>query len=148
MNPIPEVTTLETVERRSAYQALQPVMRPDYWGVDLDPSRRPGVPMMREPQPWPNARFPPERQAGESSVPRHGRSNKPMPPVFSTAIPLHGLSGAIKKFAYRSPDHYPSHWLLLMLSDRVDAWSHHARKYLPFALPLAAGALLLRYVRR
>ena len=116
---------------------MQPVKRPEYWGVDLDPSRRPGVPMMREPRPWPNTRFPPDRQQGESAVPMHGRPNKEMPPVFGTATPLKGVSGAIRKAAYRLPDHYPSHWLLKMLGDRVDSWSHNTRRALPVLLPFA-----------
>lgn len=148
MNLTPEVTTPETVQRRSGYQSLQPVTKPDYWGIDLDPSRRPGVPMMREnPQPFPNTRFPPERQPGEPSSPLHGRPNKPMPPVFGTAVPLRGLSGVIRKLAYSYPDHYPRHWLLMMLGDRVEWWSYNARRYLPVALPLAAALLFLRSAR-
>ena len=57
MNRTPEVTTPEVIQERPGYQAMQPVKRPEYWGVDLDPARRPGVPMMRDPQPWPNTRF-------------------------------------------------------------------------------------------
>jgi hypothetical protein len=137
MNPTPELTTPERVQKHSGYQSLQPVTRPAYWGVDLDPSRRPGVPMMREPQPWPNTRFPPEQQPGKPAAPMHGRPNKPMPAVFGTATPLHGLSGVVRKFAYRLPDHYPSHWLLKMLGDRVDSWSYRARRALPVVAPLA-----------
>jgi hypothetical protein len=148
MNPTPEVTTPEQVQKRSGYQSLQPVMRPDYWGVDLDPSRRPGVPMERDPRPWPNTRFPPERQPGESAVPMHGRPNKTMPPVFGTAVPLHGLSGAIRKYAYELPDHYPSHWFLMMLGDRVESWSTRARRYLPVIAPLAVLGLIGRFARR
>ncbi len=139
-NKTPEVTDLEAIQRRSAYQSMEPVTRPPYWGVDLDLSRRPGVPMMREdPKPLPNTRFPPEQQPGVPASPRHGRSNKPMPPVFGTSTPLRGLSGVIKRMAYRYPDHYPKHWLLKLLGDRVESWGHRTRKYLPIALPLAAA---------
>lgn len=148
MNPTPELSTPERVKRHSGYQSLQPVTRPEYWGVDLDPSRRPGVPMMREPQPWPNTRFPPEQQPGKSAAPMHGRPNKPMPPVFGTSTPLHGLSGAIRKFAYQLPDHYPSHWLLKMLGDRVDFWGYRARRMLPVVVPLAVLGYLSGIGRR
>lgn len=147
MNRTPEVTTPERIQKESRYQSMQPVSRPEYWGVDLDPSRRPGVPMMREPQPWPNTRFPPERQPGTPASPMHGRPNKPMPPVFGTSVPLRGLSGMVRKLAYRYPDHYPSHWLLKMLGDRVDFWSYRTRKYLPVVLPLAVAALVIRRAR-
>ena len=139
----PEVTDLKTIQRREGYQSLEPVRRPSWWGVDLDHSRRPGVPSHRTtPQPMQNASFPIERQPGEPASPMHGRTNKKMPPVFGTAQPLHGLAGAIKKRAYAMPDHYPSHWLLKLLGDRVDSFTYNAKKYLPFALPLAGVALL------
>jgi hypothetical protein len=147
-NPDPVVTTPELIQRRSGYQALEPVKRPPHWGVDRDPARRPGVPMMRtDPQPLPNARFPPERQRGTPASPRHGRPNKPMPPVFGTALPPRGLSGAIRKLAYRYPDHKPRHWLLKMLGDRVDSWTTRARRLLVFAVPIAAIALIFRRAR-
>jgi hypothetical protein len=149
MNPTPEQTTPEKVQKESGYQSLQPVKRPEYWGVDLDPSRRPGVPMMREdPQPWPNTRFPPERQSGEPSSPRHGRPNKPLPPVFGTAVPLRGLSGAIRKLAYSYPDHYPRHWMLMLLGDRVDAWTYRARRLAPVVAPLAVVGFIASLGRR
>ncbi len=143
MNREPEVTDLETIQRRSGYQSLEPVTRPSWWGVDLDHSRRPGVPSHRaNPQPMPNARFPVEQQRGEPASPLHGRPNKPMPAVFGTTLPLRGLSGAIRRRAYALPDHYPSHWLLKLLGDRVDSWTYNARKYLPYTLPVAAAALI------
>jgi hypothetical protein len=145
----PEVTNIETIQRRSAFQSMEPVHRPSYWGVDRDPSRRPGVPMMRQdPQPLLNARFPPERQPGQPASPLHGRPNKPMPPVFGTALPLRGLSGAIRRLAYSYPDHKPRHWMLKLLGDRVESWGYRTRKYLPVVLPLAAGAWLLSRPRR
>lgn len=149
MNDLPELTTAETIQRRSAYQAMQEVTRPPYWGVDRDPARRPGVPMMRaNPRPLPNTHFPPEPQEGEPTSPRHGRPNKPMPPVFGTAVPLRGLSGVIRRLAYRYPDHHPRHWLLKFLGDRVDSWGHRARRYMPVALPLVAAMAISRTSRR
>ncbi len=149
MNDLPEVTSVETIQRRSAYQSMQEVTRPPYWGIDRDPSRRPGNPMVRkDPRPLPNTHFPPEQQQGEPTAPRHGRPNKPMPPVFGTAIPLRGLSGAIRKLAYRYPDHYPRHWLLKLLGDRVDSWEHHWRRYSLVALPLVVAAMAMSRASR
>jgi hypothetical protein len=145
----PTEQTPDQVQQKSGYQAIQEPRKPPYAGVDLDPARRPGVPRMRkDPRPWPNTLYPPERQPGEPAVPKHGRPNKPMPPVFGTAVPLHGLSGAIRKLAYRYPDHYPRHWLLKMLGDRVDSWGHRARRIMPVALPLVALGVLVRLARR
>jgi hypothetical protein len=112
--------------------------RPPVEAVDLDPANRPGVPKERRPEPWPNSRFPPRRMTARPSVPKHGRLGKPMPPVYSTEVPLRGVSGAVRRMAYRYPDHVPSHWLLLLLGDRVDAWGSRARRVLPFAIPALA----------
>lgn len=144
MNRTPQVTTPEMIQRREGYQSMQPVRRPEYWGVDLDRARRPGVPgHIENPQPMANARFPIERQPGMPASPMHGRPNKTMPPVFGTSTPLRGVSGAIRKLAYSYPDHYPKHWLLKLLGDKVDSWEYHAKKYLPFALPLAGLAFIV-----
>jgi hypothetical protein len=115
--------------------------------ADLDRSRRPGVPKERRPEPWPNARFPPQRMTARPSAPMHGRPNKRMPPVYGTAVPPRGLSGALRKAAYRYPDHVATHWLMLLLADRVDAWGLRTWRLLRVATPIAllgfVGARLL-----
>src|SRR4030081_1190733 len=87
---------------------------------------------------------------GASRTPRGepGSPDKRRPPVFGTAVPPRGLSGAIRLLAYQLPDHSPSHWLLLMFGDRVDSWGYRMRRLLPVALPLAALGLLVRFARR
>ncbi len=124
------------------------VQKPPFAGIDLDLSRRPGYQRNRPPAPWPNARVPPSRQQGTPSAPRHGRPGKPMPPVFSTAVPLRGLAGALRRQAYAYPDHLVRHWLVLLFADRVDSWAHHGKKLAALALPLAALALAGRRIAR
>jgi hypothetical protein len=118
---------------------------PPVEAVDLDRKNRPGVPRERPPEPWPNSRPTPQRMTAPPSVPRHGRPNKPMPPVYGTAVPLRGLSGAIRKAAYRLPDHDTNHWLLLMLGDRVQWWGRTLRKVLAFAVPGVGLFLVARW---
>jgi hypothetical protein len=119
-----------------------PAPRPPWAGFDLDPARRPGVPKERTPAPWPHARFPPARMEATPSAPTHDRKGKPMPPVFGTAVPLHGVSGLLRKAAYRYPDHVTRHWTMLLLADRVDAWGLRTRRLLKVAVPLAAVAII------
>jgi len=146
--PTPEVTSREKVYEREGYQAMQAPQRPSYWGVDLDMSRRPGVPREKSPPvPFPNTRYPPEKQQGVPASPMHGRPNKTMPPVFGTSTPLRGLSGVVRRAAYRLPDHKPTHWLLMLLGDRVDSWTYHAKKYSLFLVPVAAAALFAKRPR-
>lgn len=116
--------------------------------VDADPSQRPGVPQERQPEPWPNSRFPIEPMRAKSSVPPHGRPGKRMPPVFSTAVPLRGLSGVIRKAAYRYPDHVARHWLLLLTADRVDSAERRLGRAMGLVGPALAVGLLLRFVSR
>ena len=140
----PTVTSAEDVQQRSGYKAVEPVQRPPWADVDLDRARRPGHLRTREPRPFPNTRFPPERQQGLPAMPKHNRPNKPFPPVFGTSTPLRGLSGAVRTLAYGLPDHKPAHWLLMMLGDRVESWGTRVKRYAPLALPLVGLALLRR----
>src|SRR5690606_2566245 len=74
-------------------------------GVDLDPSRRPGYRGYRPIGPWPNTRYPPDPQPGAPASIGTRRT-----PVFGTAAPPHGPSGAVRRLAYRYPDHLVRHW--------------------------------------
>lgn len=111
-------------------------------GIDRDLSRRPGVPRLHAPAPLPNTRYPPERQRSDVTVFMHGRPHKTFPPVFGTAVPPRGVSGKIRRAAYRHPDHVMRHWTMLLFADRVDLWEHRARKLLGVAA-LAAGLLVI-----
>ena len=120
-------------------------------GIDLDPARRPGVPRMHEPRPLPNTIYPPEPQRSDATVFMHGRPHKTFPPVFGTSVPPAGVSGRIRRAAYRHPDHHMRHWTMLLFADRVDVWEHRARGLLRIAAPaLGAVALVagLRALRR
>jgi hypothetical protein len=91
------------------------------WGVDLDPADRPSVPRERFDPDLSGAdgKFPerqPERLPRERSI-----EHAMLTPVFGTAQPTRGLSGAIRKFAYaRYGEGRAAHWLLLIAADRVD----------------------------
>jgi hypothetical protein len=89
------------------------------WGVDLDPKDRPA---------YPKEKFGvatgahwdfPERQAGyeeREKSPEH----KFVTPVFGTSVPLKGLSGVLRKAAYRYGEGRARHWLMLIAADRID----------------------------
>src|SRR3712207_2581048 len=100
------------------------------WGADLDPADRPSYPKLRyDPEStgahW---RFP-ERQPGGEGRER-SIEHAFVTPVFGTAQPLHGPSGAIRRLAYRRySEARLRHWLLLIAGDRVDAWTSHLRSF-------------------
>lgn len=70
------------------------------WGVDRDPENRPGYPLEQE------------RHVGFDTV-------QGVPPYTNT-VPLKGLSGVLRRAAYRAPDWKPRKWMLLLMADRID----------------------------
>jgi hypothetical protein len=100
------------------------------WGADLDPADRPSYPKLRYAPETTGAhwRFP-ERQPGAEGRER-SIEHAFVTPVFGTAQPLHGVSGAIRRFAYeRYSEGRLGHWALLIAGDRVDAWGSHLRSF-------------------
>lgn len=116
--------------------------------VDNDPNNRPGVPMELSPHPSPGAHQDiPQQQSPGIKVFRHGRP-KEMTRVFGTAQPPSGLSGRIRAFAFKYPDHKKLHWLPLFLADRVDVLETQGWKLLPLGMAAVGGFILTRAFRR
>ena len=88
------------------------------WGVDLNPADRPSFPKEKLEPTGAHWDFPerqPERYPREKST-----EHKFLTPVFGTAQPLKGVSGAIRRWAYTYSEGRLAHWLLLIVGDRVD----------------------------
>src|SRR5215213_3306499 len=101
------------------------------WGVDLDPADRPAVPRERFDPAASGAHWDfPERQ--QETWPRERSiEHEFVTPVFGTSCPPKGLSGVIRKLAYRKySEGRAAHWLLLLGADRVDAVESHLRSFL------------------
>ena len=100
------------------------------WGVDLDPADRPSVPKERFDPTLNGAHWDfPERQP--EKLPRErSLEHKFLTPVFGTSCPTTGVSGAIRKHAYR---HHSEarirHWLLLIVGDRVESLGSSLRSF-------------------
>ena len=99
------------------------------WGVDLDPQDRPSVPREQFDPTLSGAHWDfPERQP--ERVPRERSiEHEFLTPVFGTSCPPKGLSGAIRKVAYRYSEGRAAHWLLLLAADRVDAGEAHLKSF-------------------
>jgi hypothetical protein len=99
------------------------------WGADLDPADRPSYPKLQYPADTGAHWDFPDRQPGADGRER-SIEHAFVTPVFGTAQPLHGLSGAIRRLAYeRFSEGRNAHWLLLIAGDRVDAWGSHLRSF-------------------
>lgn len=97
------------------------------WGADLPRANRPAVPMERTPPrldvPWED---PPPQQPMTVEVlrslerPAHSRT-------FGTRLPPRGLSGAMRRAAFRRSENDLRHWMMLLAADRVDVVEGMAR---------------------
>ncbi|MCQ1946206.1 hypothetical protein [Arthrobacter sp. zg-Y1116] len=100
------------------------------WGVDLDPRDRPAVPKLQFDPTLSGAHWEfPERQ--EEKFPRERSiEHKFLTPVFGTACPPKGLSGVMRRYAYRRySEARAAHWLILLAADRVDAVESHLASF-------------------
>jgi hypothetical protein len=90
------------------------------WGADLDPANRPAVPKERTPPRLENVHWTrPEQQASDVLV-LHSTERPGITPVFGTSVPPSGLSGVLRKRAFRRSENDVRHWMMLMLADRVN----------------------------
>jgi hypothetical protein len=96
------------------------------WGADLNKEDRPSVPKLKFLDTGAHWDFPerqPEKWPRERSI-----EHRFLTPVFGTAQPPSGLSGVMRKFAYKKfSEGRAAHWLILLYADRVDAIEHHLR---------------------
>jgi hypothetical protein len=90
------------------------------WGVDADPKNDPTYPMKNRNNDehagysWER----PQQQPIAIEV-LHSNERPDVTSVFGTSTPPAGLSGAIRRFAFRYSESSYGHWLPLMLADRV-----------------------------
>src|SRR3954462_13063653 len=93
------------------------------WGVDADPRNDPGYPMRDMSHDdrsisglnWPR----PAQQVEEVEVLMSIEHNR-LPAVFGTSTPPSGLSGIIRRIAFRRSESDWWHWLMLMGADRLN----------------------------
>lgn len=117
--------------------------------ADASPEMRPGVPMQTPPTPLPGSEPAlTDRQQSDVEILLHVERHGQRPVVYSTAYPPSGVNGAIRRLAYRYPDHMARKWLLLMVADQVGARGAQLKKVAPLAvgftlLALVGGGLVL-----
>ena len=89
------------------------------WGADLNPDDRPSVPKLKYESTGAHWDFPdrqPEKWPRERS-----NEHKFLTPVFGTSTPPRGLSGRLRRVAYKYSEGRAAHWLLLIAADRVNS---------------------------
>lgn len=123
------------------------------WGADLDPADRPGVPMEHHPPRLPGLHWDlPAEQLGDVEV-LHSIERPGLTPVYGTSCPPSGLSGWIRRRAFRHSENNIRHWMMLLAADRVNVVEgllHDARtsrRVQAFAV-VGAGLLLGAWLLR
>lgn len=90
------------------------------WGADLDPADRPAVPMERHPPRLPGLHWDlPAEQLTDVEI-LHSIERPSITPVYGTSVPPSGLSGWIRRRAFRHSENNLRHWMMLLMADRVN----------------------------
>lgn len=89
------------------------------WGVDLDPKNRPMFPM-ELPSDVQSVRGDVQAWQVPSMDVYVSIEHPNRTPVFGETCPPKGLSGALRKYAYRYGEGTNRHWTTLILADRID----------------------------
>jgi hypothetical protein len=90
------------------------------WGSDLDHANRPAYPKERTPPRLEGVHWQhPDQQLPSIEV-FHSTERPELTPVFGTAAPPSGLSGKLRRFAFRFSENDIRHWLMLLLADRIN----------------------------
>jgi len=91
------------------------------WGIDADPENEPTYPMKH----WNGAdherlnyQRPPQQPVDVEILHSNERPN--VTAVFGTSTPPSGVSGMLRRFAFRYSEGSSKHWMTLILADRVN----------------------------
>ncbi len=90
------------------------------WGADLDHADRPAYPMERMPARLEgDHQHEPVRQEQDVEV-LMSNERPAMTPLFGTTLPPSGLSGMLRRLAFRFSENDVRHWMTLLFADRVN----------------------------
>jgi hypothetical protein len=116
--PAPDKTVEADIDRRIANSPKDHIVG---WGIDADPENDPTYPMKN----WNGAdhqRFnyeKPSQQPIDVEV-LHSIERPGITRVFGTSTPPSGLSGMIRRYAFKFSESTYAHWVPLVLADRIN----------------------------
>jgi hypothetical protein len=90
------------------------------WGTDLDHAMRPAYPMERTPPRLPHRHSDHIEQQAETVEILVSSERPGITPLFGTPQPPSGLSGQVRRTAFKFSESDLRHWLLLLVADRVN----------------------------
>jgi hypothetical protein len=93
------------------------------WGVDANPQNEPTYPMKNytgDDHKRLNYRKPVLQKVNIEVL--HSNERPGVSAVFGTSVPPSGLSGRLRRYAFRHSESSYGHWLPLLLADRINVW--------------------------
>lgn len=90
------------------------------WGVDLDHKNRPAYPKERTPPRLEGVHWDQPAQQPMDVEVFHSTERAGLTPIFGTSVPPSGLSGMIRRAAFKYSENDMRHWLMLLFADRVN----------------------------
>ncbi len=116
----PDQKKIDIPAQQDRQIAAQPKDIPG-WGMDADPENDPTYPMR-------HANGADHQRLNYEKAPQqridieifHSVERPDVTRVFGTSTPPKGLSGAIRRYAYKYSEATAAHWTTLILADRVD----------------------------
>lgn len=91
------------------------------WGIDADPENEPTYPIKKytgDDHQRLNWQRPVQQPVTVEVLHSNERPN--LPAVFGTSVPPTGLSGQLRRYAFRFSESSYGHWLPLLLADRIN----------------------------
>lgn len=90
------------------------------WGADLDRKNRPAVPMEHSPPRLDGAPIAAPVQQPERIEVLVSPERPHITPLFGTSTPPKGLSGMLRRLAFKTTENDIRHFLLLLMADRIN----------------------------
>jgi len=91
------------------------------WGADLDIANRPAYPKERLPARLPGLHWDQPAQQGTSvEVLCSTERDSKITPVFGSTVPPSGLSGVMRRLAFKYSENDLRHWMILLAADRTN----------------------------
>jgi hypothetical protein len=91
------------------------------WGIDADPKNEPTYPMKKytgDDHNRLNYERPVQQQVPHNEL--HSNERPSMSAVFGVTVPPSGLSGALRRHAFKYSENHYGHWFSLILADRIN----------------------------
>jgi hypothetical protein len=93
------------------------------WGMDIDPDNEPTYPIKNYTGDDHNRSNYEKAEQQPITIELLKSNERPQPSVvFGTSVPPSGISGAIRRYAFKHSEDRYRHWIPLILADRINAW--------------------------